>query len=78
VRQVDVGLYHTCVITEAHTLRCWGSNEFGQLGIGRAGSFGATPETYFVVVVVVVAVCWIMLTFVFVCVEFRLDWVILI
>jgi alpha-tubulin suppressor-like RCC1 family protein len=45
VRQVDVGLYHTCVVTEAFRLRCWGGNEFGQLGLGRAGDAGGTPST---------------------------------
>jgi alpha-tubulin suppressor-like RCC1 family protein len=45
VRQVDVGLYHTCVVTEAFRLRCWGGNEFGQLGYGRAGTLGDTAAT---------------------------------
>jgi hypothetical protein len=45
VRQVDVGLYHTCVVTLQYTLRCWGSNIYGQLGYGRAGNVGETPET---------------------------------
>ena len=45
VRQVDVGLYHTCVVTLQYSLRCWGSNIYGQLGYGRAGNVGETPET---------------------------------
>ena len=45
VRQVDVGLYHTCVVTETHTLRCWGSNQYGQLGYGKAGNLGNQPDT---------------------------------
>lgn len=45
VRQIDVGLYHTCVVTDAFRLRCWGGNEFGQLGYGRAGNLGDTAET---------------------------------
>lgn len=45
VRQFDVGLYHTCVVTEDFRLRCWGGNEFGQLGYGREGDLGATPDT---------------------------------
>jgi alpha-tubulin suppressor-like RCC1 family protein len=26
--------YHTCAILTSGRLKCWGSNEFGQLGIG--------------------------------------------
>jgi alpha-tubulin suppressor-like RCC1 family protein len=36
VRKVDVGDNHTCALLENETVKCWGSNEFGQLGIDPA------------------------------------------
>ncbi|MEO3827663.1 hypothetical protein [Actinomadura sp. B10D3] len=32
--RIDAGLRHTCVVDDAFAVRCWGSNEFGQLGHG--------------------------------------------
>jgi alpha-tubulin suppressor-like RCC1 family protein len=34
VVQVSAGSQHTCAVLEDRTVRCWGSNEFGQLGDG--------------------------------------------
>src|SRR5258708_33804422 len=34
--QVSADGYHSCAIQTDHTLYCWGSNYFGQLGIGSA------------------------------------------
>ncbi|HEY8083640.1 MAG TPA: hypothetical protein VIE64_08830, partial [Solirubrobacterales bacterium] len=32
---VSAGDNHTCAILDDHTVRCWGGNEFGQLGYGN-------------------------------------------
>lgn len=37
-------LYHSCGITTAGVLKCWGNNTYGQLGIGVAGVAVATPQ----------------------------------
>ncbi len=31
---ISVGADHSCMVTNQHTLYCWGSNAYGQLGIG--------------------------------------------
>jgi alpha-tubulin suppressor-like RCC1 family protein len=36
---VSAGLYDTCAVISDHTARCWGTNNFGNLGIG--GTTGA-------------------------------------
>jgi len=38
VRSVDVGAYHTCALSVAGALRCWGFNGFGQLGYDDSAS----------------------------------------
>ncbi|MBT7459911.1 MAG: hypothetical protein HN794_02590, partial [Euryarchaeota archaeon] len=35
---VSLGFYHTCAILDDGSLKCWGSNSYGQLGIGTSGS----------------------------------------
>jgi alpha-tubulin suppressor-like RCC1 family protein len=35
VAQVATGADHTCVLSRAGKMRCWGSNAFGQLGSGK-------------------------------------------
>ncbi|MCO4761551.1 MAG: hypothetical protein KC502_08615 [Myxococcales bacterium] len=46
VAQVSAGLTHTCILTLAGIPRCWGSNKYGALGIGKT-SWGVTrsPKT---------------------------------
>jgi alpha-tubulin suppressor-like RCC1 family protein len=34
---------HNCVVTEAGGVRCWGNNEFGQLGYGNVDWYGDDP-----------------------------------
>jgi alpha-tubulin suppressor-like RCC1 family protein len=34
LRSIDAGLAHTCAVTGRGGILCWGSNEYGQLGIG--------------------------------------------
>lgn len=47
-RQITAGRNHTCALGEDKRVRCWGSNEFGQLGtpdVGAAESaWRTTPE----------------------------------
>jgi alpha-tubulin suppressor-like RCC1 family protein len=40
VISVSAGLYNTCAVISDHTARCWGTNSFGQLGVGPT-----TPST---------------------------------
>lgn len=40
VTLLEVGYTHSCVILEDHSVRCWGSNNAGELGYGHTDNFG--------------------------------------
>lgn len=42
--QIATGYYHSCALLDNHTVKCWGSNESGQLGYGDVTSRGY-PDT---------------------------------
>ena len=35
--------YHTCVVLDDSSIKCWGDNTYGQLGIGSDDSYNSTP-----------------------------------
>ena len=53
VTQIAAGFVHACALLSDRTLRCWGSNIYGQLGIGDTsdGGFDRVPRTRPVAVV---------------------------
>lgn len=38
VRRIAVGSFHACALSFGDGMKCWGNNQTGSLGIGRAGS----------------------------------------
>lgn len=40
---IAAGQSHTCAISASKKMKCWGLNNYGQLGIGSAGNFGEVP-----------------------------------
>jgi len=40
VLQIAAGENHTCVLLESKNVKCWGINEYGQLGQGNVNSIG--------------------------------------
>jgi alpha-tubulin suppressor-like RCC1 family protein len=43
VRQLALGGSHACALLDEGTVRCWGDNNYGQLGSGVSGGRFATP-----------------------------------
>ena len=44
-KAISGGYNHTCVLTTSNTLHCWGSNRYGQFGLGAVGTGYYSPET---------------------------------
>lgn len=44
VAQVAMGRWHTCALLDDASLKCWGRNHRGQLGLGHTADHGATPQ----------------------------------
>jgi len=44
VKQISLGYYHTCAILSNDSLKCWGFNKFGQLGLGDTYNRGLLPK----------------------------------
>jgi alpha-tubulin suppressor-like RCC1 family protein len=44
VKRIVAGNAHTCVLTGLNHVRCWGNNQFGQLGYGNAIDVGDAPD----------------------------------
>lgn len=40
LKQIVSGDLHTCVLTGMHRVRCWGANQYGQLGYGNTTNIG--------------------------------------
>ena len=38
------GEYHTCVVLDAYTMRCWGMNMYGQVGTGQSPEGGTGTD----------------------------------
>lgn len=42
---IGAGVDHTCALLDDHRVKCWGNNDFGQLGLGTNVGHGGTPNT---------------------------------
>ncbi len=44
--QIATGTAHVCIVTQSGSLRCWGKNNFGQLGYGNLQTIGDNEHPY--------------------------------
>jgi len=44
-KSISAGARHVCALLDDASVRCWGNNDFGQLGIGSMATIGAAPGT---------------------------------
>jgi alpha-tubulin suppressor-like RCC1 family protein len=44
VKEIALGIRHTCALLQNSTLSCWGKGGNGQLGYGNTNNFGDDPE----------------------------------
>src|SRR6185503_13942220 len=42
-RSISAGYSHTCALLDNDTIKCWGRNDFGQLGLGDPDDRGDAP-----------------------------------
>ena len=40
VKQIALGVAHSCALTESGRVKCWGANYWGQLGLGHTNTIG--------------------------------------
>ena len=40
---LEAGDYHTCAVLTGGAVKCWGNNDYGQLGTGTVGGTTPTP-----------------------------------
>ena len=41
---IAAGKYHNCALLDNSSIKCWGSNNAGQLGLGDTNNRGADPD----------------------------------
>ncbi len=44
-KTVRIGLFNICAILDDNSLKCWGDNQYGQVGIGNTTSPQSAPQT---------------------------------